>query len=133
MYPQGKSILVIDTEAVRRLSTERALTEEGFAVTAVAEGFSAIRAARECRFALAVAAVRLPGMLDGITTLRLIRARQPSLRALFTGPAAGRPLLVDQDSDDFIPSPYQRRELLGCVFELLQRKGSARRDRGLAG
>ena len=137
MYPEGKHILVIDSEARRRQLTERVLAEEGFAVTAVAEGFSAIRAAASCRFVLAVAAARLPGTLDGLATLHQIRARQPWLKALFTGDAAGRPPLPDRDRDDFIASPFQRRELLGCVFELLQRESSlehvGRRDRGRTG
>ena len=125
MYPDGKQILVIDDDAERRRLSERTLIAEGFAVTAVPEGFSAIRAARRGRFALVVAAVSLPGMLDGPTTLRELRARQPWLKALFTGDVTGRPRCADCDRDDFIAAPFLGRDLLGCVFELLQR-GSAR-------
>jgi DNA-binding response OmpR family regulator len=57
--------------------TYRTLVDEGFTVTAMAEGFSALRILRRCRFALAVVAVDLPGLLDGATTLRQARARQP--------------------------------------------------------
>jgi len=125
MYPEGTYILVIDGDAKRRQLSQRVLAEEGFAVTAVAEGFTAIRTAAGSRFALAVAAVQLPGTLDGFATLRQIRARQPWLKALFTGIAARRPILTARDSDDFIAAPFQRRELLGCVFELLQRDASS--------
>ena len=122
MYPDGKQILVIDDDAERRRLSERTLIAEGFAVTAVPEGFSAIRAARRGRFALVVAAVSLPGMLDGPTTLRELRARQPWLKALFTGDIASRPRCIDGDREDFIASPFLGRDLLGCVFELLQRE-----------
>jgi DNA-binding response OmpR family regulator len=124
MYPQGQHILLIDSDARRRQQAERLLTEEGFAVTAVADGFSAIRAASNYRFVLAVAALKLPGTLDGATTLRQIRLRQPGLRALFigaAGAAATVPEWLDAACEDFIAAPIQRRELLGCVFELLQR------------
>ena len=123
MYPQGKHILVIESETRRQHQAERLLAEEGFAVTAVSEGFSAIRVAAGCRFSLAVVAPDLPGMLDGVTTLRQIRMRQPWLRALFVGVAAARPQWLDPDCEDFIAAPMHRRDLLGCVFELLQRDG----------
>jgi DNA-binding response OmpR family regulator len=122
MYPQGTPILVIDGEANRRRLTERLLAAEGFAVIAVSEGFSAIRTAGLYRFALAVAAVQLPGTLDAVATLRLMRARQPWLKALFIGDAAFRSAQLDRYRDEFIASPFRARELLGCAFELLQRE-----------
>ena len=120
MYPEGKQILVIDDDATRRQLSERVLVSAGFAVTAVAHGFSAIRAADRRRFVLALAAASLPGMLDGAATVRQIRTRQPWLKALFTGDAAGRPW-PQRDCDEFISSPFRSCELLGGVFELLQR------------
>ena len=137
MYPEGKRILVVDDDTQRRQLSERVLIEEGFAVTAVPEGFSAIRAAQNGRFALAITAVGLPGMLDGLTTMRQLRARQPWLKALFTGEAACRPQCPDSNCDDFIPSPFDRRDLIGGVFELLQREVAHaepdRRDRSRTG
>lgn len=121
MYPEGKQILVIDNDTPRRRLSERILIDEGFAVTAVSQGFSAIRAAERRRFALAIAAVNLAGSLDGRTTVRQLRVRQPWLKALFTGDAALWPPRSDGDGDGFIPAPFHRRNLLGCVFELLQR------------
>lgn len=117
-----------------RLS-QRLLGAEGFAVTAVADGFSAIRAAGSQRFALALAAVALSGTLDGVTTVRQLRARQPWLKALFTGDVAARPRWTNPDCDDFISAPFRRRDLLGGIFELLQREvgGTSRHARSRAG
>ena len=122
MYPEGKRILIVDDDESRRQASERVLMDEGFAVTAVPEGFSAIRAAESRRFALTITAVGLPGTLDGPTTVRQIRARQPWLKALFTGDVAGRRWRPERDCDDFICAPFEDRNLLGCVFELLQRQ-----------
>lgn len=137
MYPQGMHILVIDPETRRRQLSERVLADDGFTVTAVAEGLSAIRVAATRRFALAVVATDLPGTLDGAATLRQIRVRQPWLKALFTGDPARRPRHAGRERDDFIVTPFQGRELLGCVFELLQRdsggQNTLRRDCGRAG
>lgn len=121
MYPDAQHILVIDNQAERRNLCEQVLVEAGFAVTAVADSLTAIRAVTGCRFALALAAIELPGTVDGPTVVRQIRARQPWLRALFTGNVAQRPFLRGRGSDDFIVSPFRRRDLLGCVFELLHR------------
>ena len=129
MYPEAQQILVIDSDQRRRQLSARILGEEGFAVTAVAEGFSAIRAAGSGRFALVLAAVELPGTLDGPTAVRQLRARQPWLKALFTGDVARRPGWPNPDCDDFIAAPFHRRDLLGCVFELLQREVGHRHAR----
>jgi hypothetical protein len=71
---------------------------------------------------LVIAAVELPGTLDGVTTVRRLRARQPWLKALFTGEFARGPRWAGRDCDEFIAAPFHRRELLGCAFELLQRE-----------
>ena len=122
MYPKAQQILVIDDDPERRQLSVRVLSDEGFTVTAVAEGFSAIRAASSQRFALALAAVELPGALDGLATVRQLRARQPWLKALFTGDVAQRAWWPRPGCDDFIAAPFHRRDLLGGVFELLQRE-----------
>jgi DNA-binding response OmpR family regulator len=133
MYPEEHHILIINSDTTRRQHCECVLAEEGFAVAAVAEGFSAIRATADRRFALAVVAIDLPGTLDGGETLRQLRSRQPWLKALFTGDPTGRPRRLDPDRDDFIAAAFQSHELLGCVFELLQREPLFAKGRDLAG
>ena len=43
MPPEAQQILIIDNDAARRQLIEQILGDDGFAVTTVAEGFSAIR------------------------------------------------------------------------------------------
>ena len=121
MHPAGQHILVVDHDPLRREEVERALIDDGFQVTAVGEGLGAIRAARRRRFALVVAALGLPGTLDGPATAQQLRARQPWLKALFTADSCERLHCPVRDSGDVVPWPFKRRELLGCVFEMLQR------------
>jgi DNA-binding response OmpR family regulator len=123
MYPHGKDILVIDSDAARRGLIEHILAGEGFAITTVAEGLAGLRALMRQRFSLLIAAADLPGTLDGATLARQARARQPGLKTLLTGDHTIYPRLPGADRDDFIPAPFHRRELIGCVFELLQREG----------
>jgi CheY-like chemotaxis protein len=131
MYPEGQEILVVDDDTARRERIAQILADEGFAVTAATEGLAALRAAGAKRFSLAIAAVRLPGSVDGPTAVRQARARQPWLKALYTDDAAAPRARRNPDTDDFIAAPFERRELLGCVFELLHR-GGARGDADLA-
>lgn len=121
MYLQGNEILVVVNEAERRELITCLLAGEGFAVTAAGDGLSALRACANRRFGLIVAATDLPGSLDGPAIVRRARLRQPWLRVLHTGEPASRPILAYPDTDDFIAAPFDRAELIGCVFELLHR------------
>jgi CheY-like chemotaxis protein len=121
MYPQGQEILVVIDDRVRRERVVRILVDEGFDVSAVAEGLAALRAVATQSYALVIAATELPGSLDGATTVRQARTRQPWLRALFIDESRVRRDRGSCDTDDFITVPFERHELIGCTFELLQR------------
>jgi DNA-binding response OmpR family regulator len=121
MYPEGQEILIVIDDPERRGRVARVLGEEGFAITTAAEGLAALRAAGEQRFALIIAAARLPGSLDGATTVRQMRSRQPWLKALYIEDTSIRRDRGNPDTEDFITAPFERHELLGCTFELLQR------------
>ena len=122
--PVQGEILVIDGDEGARALIGQILAEQGFRVTAVGDGGAALRRIEARPFALVVAEIRLPGPLDGMTTIRQARTRQPGLKCLFTSefaPAAG----LNVELEDFIAKPFDRRDLLGCAFELLQRNAAA--------
>jgi DNA-binding response OmpR family regulator len=121
MHPAGQHILVVDHDPVRREQVERVLLDEGFQVITAGEGLAAIRVAGRRRFALIVAALGLPGTLDGPATAQQLRSRQPRLKALFTADAGERLHGPVRNCGDVVPWPCPRGELLGCVFEMLQR------------
>jgi CheY-like chemotaxis protein len=121
MYPEGQEILVVIDDREQRERVARILADEGFAVSAAAEGLAALRAISARHYALIVAATRLPGSLDGATTVRQARTRQPWLKALYIDDCSFRRGRGNPDTDDFIIAPFERHELIGCTFELLQR------------
>lgn len=121
MYPEGVEILIVDHDAARRRLAETILRNEGFPVTAVSEGLAALRAIARQDFALVIAAIALPGMLDGTTTMRRARMRRPRLKVLMIAEPTQPPRWRGRDGDDAVVAPFERWELLGCVFELLQR------------
>ena len=124
MNPVQREILVIDGDERARALIEQTLAEQGFAVTAVGDGEAALRRIEAKPYALVVSEIRLPGSLDGMTTLRHARAEQPELKCLFTSRFAPAPLWNNVELEDFIAKPFRRRELVGCVFELLHRDGA---------
>lgn len=128
MYPEGQEILVVIDDRQRREQVAQILNDEGFAVTAAAEGLAALRAVGARRFAMVVAAAQLPGSLDGATTVRQARTRQPWLKALYIDDFNLRRDRGNPDTEDRIAAPFERRELIGCTFELLQRAASDARD-----
>ena len=125
MYPQGTDILVVVHEPQRRERIVRLLAGEGFAVSEAAEGLAALRTSAGHRFALIIAATDLPGSLDGAAVVRRMRQRQPWLKVLYTGEPVARSVLGHSTGDDFIAAPFERHELIGCVFELLHRVAAA--------
>jgi len=121
MYPDSHAVLIVDPDEARRRTIEETLRGEGFPVTAVAEGFAGLRAIGEDRFSLVIAAMHLPGTLDGVATMRRARTKRPGLRFLLVADYPDVPLWPTHDADDLIAAPFHRWELLGCVFELLGR------------
>ena len=121
MNPIGRQILVVDPDPSERAAIHQVLVREGFDVTAVADGPSALRQIETKAFALVVADIGLPGPVDGVSTMRLARATRPGLKCLFTSPFLSVCPSGGNELDDFIAKPLDRRELLGCVFELLER------------
>jgi DNA-binding response OmpR family regulator len=121
MYPEGKEILVVIDDNEQRERVAQTLGNEGFQVTAAAEGLAALRAISARHYSLVIAAARLPGSLDGKTTVRQARARQPWLKALYIEDGAGWRDRSNPETDDVITIPFERHELIGCTFELLHR------------
>ncbi len=114
-------ILLVDDNANMRTLIAGLLSEQGFCVDEAADGLSALKRLAEDDFDLMITDVRLPPTLGGVETVRLARLRWPALRSLFIS-GASRPVCDDPEHDDFIAKPFNSRELLGCVWELLTRK-----------
>ena len=121
MYPVGQEILVVDGDETARALIEHTLVDQGFAVTTVAEGHAALRQIETKPFAVVIAEIGLPGTLDGLTTVHRARALQPRLKCLFTSRFAPSPPWCSDELDEFIANPFHPHELLGCVFELIER------------
>ncbi|MDO9531152.1 MAG: diguanylate cyclase [Deltaproteobacteria bacterium] len=83
----GEKILLADDDHSLRETLQEFLTEQGYAVTAAADGHEAMAAMKDQEFALAILDLRLPGY-SGLDLLFLFKAHTPDTEViLFTGHA----------------------------------------------
>jgi DNA-binding response OmpR family regulator len=122
MAGNGPNILVVAGDSRERAHIAATISETGFAVTAAAEPLGGLEALRRQRFAAAVLAAQGD---DGSEWLRQARYCQPGLPvALVLPPTALH--LIDEEAATIVKRPFDPRQLLGCVFELVLRDGEMR-------
>jgi DNA-binding response OmpR family regulator len=119
MVGVGPSILVIDDGGQeRRCAVAALLRQAGFTPIAAADA-DAATAQLECnRFAAAVIALSGRG---GIDLAARMRRQQVDLRALIVIEPSAMTLDELDSGDALVRSPFEPRELLGCLFELVLR------------
>lgn len=116
------AVLVVDDEPTLRDTVSYNLRKAGFDVITVADGPSAIAAARTHRPDLIVLDVMLPGM-DGLHVCRAIRAESsvPILMLSAKGEEFDRVLGLEIGADDYLTKPFAMRELLARVRANIRR------------
>ena len=118
----GTRVLVLDDdEALGELLTEY-LGGFGFTVRAVAHPEEGLRAIRSDPPDLVVLDLMLPGM-DGLTVCRKIRetSRVPIVMLTARGDVMDRILGLELGADDYLPKPFEPRELVARIQAVLRR------------
>jgi two-component system alkaline phosphatase synthesis response regulator PhoP len=116
-------ILVVEDEPAIALALEDDLTLEGHQVEVVADGETAVRAARGQTFDLILLDVMLPKK-DGFEVCRELRragVRTPILMLTARTQEAEKVMGLDLGADDYLTKPYGRHELRARVRALLRR------------
>ncbi len=119
-------LLAEDDRAIRH-ALERALTLEGYAVTAVADGVEALAQAHRNRPDVLVLDVMMPG-IDGLQVCRVLRAegdRTPILMLTALVETADRIAGLDAGADDYVVKPFDVEEVFARLRALLRRTGGA--------
>jgi len=115
-------ILVIDDDAELCKLVARFLSAEGFRVETVRTSGQGVERALSGDHALIVLDVMLPG-IDGFEVLRRIRAesRTPVLMLTARGDDLDRILGLEIGADDYLPKPFNPRELAARIRAILRR------------
>lgn len=119
----ARRILVVDDEPMVRALITRVLTDEGYAVVAVADGRAALDAARRAKaaFDMIVTNNYMPG-LSGPELIARIRQDFPNLPILHIDEMARRGRVADLPQDvPTIYKPFSTATLKEAVRQLLTR------------
>ncbi|MGE5154504.1 MAG: response regulator [Bdellovibrio bacteriovorus] len=119
-------ILVVDDDSALRGLLEEYLTREGFEVAGVEDGqaMDAWLAAHEP--GLVILDLMLPGE-DGLTLARRLRTRTevPIIMLSARGDDIDRIVGLEVGADDYMPKPFNPRELLARIRAVLRRRAPA--------
>ncbi|HEA3084256.1 TPA: two-component system response regulator TorR [Aeromonas dhakensis] len=115
-------ILVVEDDAVTREKLTGYFEREGYRVTAVENGQEMRAVLAEQEVALVMLDINLPGE-DGLLLTRELRARSTVGIILVTGrsDAVDRIVGLEMGADDYVTKPFELRELLVRVKNLLWR------------
>jgi DNA-binding NtrC family response regulator len=128
-----KSILLADDDANLRRVTEYQLQDEGFAVTAVADGERALEALRVGKFDALLTDVLMPG-IDGIAVVDRARAIAPDVPAIVItahGDVATAVRAMQLGAVDFVEKPFTKERLVLAVRKALEYAGLRDENRRL--
>jgi two-component system phosphate regulon response regulator OmpR len=115
-------LLVVDDDERLRALLQRYLTSNGFRVTAAANAADARVLMKSIAFDLLVLDVMMPGE-SGFELTKAVRANSqvPILILTARGEAEDRIAGLEHGADDYLPKPFEPRELLLRVSALMRR------------
>ena len=116
-------LLVDDDVQLCRLLAER-LATEGYTMETVQDGARGLERALSMEYALVVLDLMLPGM-GGLDVLRRLRKVSPVPVLILTarGEDSDRIMGLEMGADDYVPKPFNPRELIARIRAILRRTG----------
>ncbi|MEV7977344.1 response regulator transcription factor [Streptomyces sp. NPDC086519] len=118
-----QTVLLAEDDRAIRHALERALTLEGYEVTAVADGVEALAHAHRTSPDVLLLDVMMPG-IDGLQVCRVLRAegdRTPILMLTALVETADRIAGLDAGADDYVVKPFDVEEVFARLRALLRR------------
>ena len=125
MTENQEHLLVVDDDREIRMLLLEYLEQAGYRVSAVADGKEMRRVLDNCRVDLVILDLMLPGE-DGLTLCRDLRSRSrmPILMLTARGDETDRIVGLEMGADDYLPKPFNPRELLARIRSVLRRAQS---------
>jgi DNA-binding response OmpR family regulator len=122
-------ILLIEDDARLAEMVRDYLGEAGFRVARAASGGSGLAMHSREAFDAIVLDLMLPDM-DGLEVCRQVRARAatPILMLTARGDAMDRVIGLEMGADDYLPKPFEPRELLARLKAVLRRGAAPQKD-----
>src|SRR6478609_9556561 len=120
------NILVVEDDRETRTLIAKYLRNNACNVTAVSDGREMSRAMADHRVDLIILDVMLPGE-DGLSLCRKVRAegQTPIIMLTARGEDVDRIVGLERGADDYLPKPFNPRELLARINAVLRRQATA--------
>ena len=121
-----RKILVVDDDKRLRDLLQRYLGEQGFTVKVAEDAEAMDKAMARDTFDLIVLDLMLPGE-DGLSICRRLRASEPQQAIIMLtakGDEIDRIVGLEMGADDYLPKPFNPRELLARISAVLRRQPS---------
>ena len=121
--PQPSPVLVVDDEPELRALLAEYLTRNGMAVRTAADAAEARQAVAESAPALAILDINMPGE-NGLSLARWLREAHPRVGIVMlttAGESIDRIVGLEIGADDYVPKPFELRELLARLPAVLRR------------
>ena len=129
MSGAGPQILVVDDDDEIRSLLQVVLTREGFRVQQAKDAPTARRMlGQQGSVDLIILDIMMPGE-DGLTFCQRLRETLdvPVLMVSARGLSIDRSIGLELGADDYLPKPFERRELVARVKAILRRGGASKR------
>src|SRR4030088_1943396 len=122
-------VMVVDDDMELCALVQEYLTAEGFSLRAVHDGEQGLQQALTGEYALVVLDVMLPG-INGFEVLRRLRdkSRIPVLLLTARGEDVDRIVGLEIGADDYLPKPFNPRELVARIRAILRRTRASERS-----
>ncbi|KUM04414.1 response regulator [Chromobacterium subtsugae] len=129
---QASRLLIVDDDPDLRDLLSDYLSRQGMVVAAVGDGDAMNRILAEQSFDILILDLMLPGT-DGLTLCRDLRSRSsiPILMLTARGDELDRIIGLEMGADDYLPKPFNPRELLARVRSILRRVEEKRSNSAL--
>ncbi len=117
-------LLVVDDDLRLRELLKRYLSEQGYSVDAIADGVAMDRSLARERYDLLILDLMLPNE-DGLSICRRLRAKgdmQPIIMLTAKGDEVDRIVGLEMGADDYLPKPFNPRELAARIQAVLRRQ-----------
>lgn len=112
-----KRILVIDDEAIVRVSCERVLTPEGYDVLVTSEGSEALELLGEEHVDLVLTDLKMPDM-DGLEVLKSIKKKWPDIIVVIVtgyGTISTAVQAIKLGAYEYIEKPFTPEDILNVI------------------
>lgn len=125
-----EKILIIDDDRDLCELLSEYLGAEGFEVDAAHDGHTGMEEMERRAYNLVVLDVMLPGGRNGFKVLQHIRAKSemPVLMLTARGDDIDRIVGLEMGADDYLPKPFNPRELLARIRAILRRTATAEKE-----